>query len=213
MRKTYEVTTTRELSDKELGSFLQGIDLEDGVAVGHNVKRFADMKHSFLISVFEGRNRLIRRMVEFHNADVTKLKRIEYAGLSLKGVSNGRWRFLKQTEINDLRKLVKLDALDLDNMAFDNISVSSGIIDSTEGNPIRWDLYTPISGTRRIHPVILFIHGFKGFKDWGAFPDACEELALWIRSGSLICRSMVLVKTNTNLNDWIYLHVRPSLKI
>ena len=26
-------------------------------------------------------------------------------------------------------------------MAFDNISVSSGIIDSTEGNPIRWDLY------------------------------------------------------------------------
>lgn len=65
-------------------------------------------------------------------------------------------------------------------MAFDNISVSSGIIDSTEGNPIRWDLYTPISGTRRIHPVILFIHGFKGFKDWGAFPDACEELA---RSG------------------------------
>lgn len=112
VRKTYEVTTTRELSDKELGSFLQGIDLEDGVAVGHNVKRFADMKHSFLISVFEGRNRLIRRMVEFHNADVTKLKRIEYAGLSLKGVSNGRWRFLKQTEINDLRKLVKLDALD-----------------------------------------------------------------------------------------------------
>ena len=54
-------------------------------------------------------------------------------------------------------------------MAFDNISVSSGIIDSTEGNPIRWDLYTPISGTRRIHPVILFIHGFKGFKDWGLF--------------------------------------------
>jgi uncharacterized protein len=26
-------------------------------------------------------------------------------------------------------------------------------------------------------PVILFVHGFKGFKDWGAFPDACEEFA------------------------------------
>ena len=112
VRKTYEVTTTRELSDKELGGFMQGIDLEDGVAVGHNVKRFAGRKYSFLISVFEGRNRLIRRMVEFYNTEVTKLKRIEYAGLSLKGVSNGRWRFLKQTEINDLRKLVKLDALD-----------------------------------------------------------------------------------------------------
>jgi dienelactone hydrolase len=65
-------------------------------------------------------------------------------------------------------------------MEFDNISISSGTIDSTEGNPIRWDLYSPISGTNREFPVILFIHGFKGFKDWGAFPDACEDLA---RSG------------------------------
>lgn len=65
-------------------------------------------------------------------------------------------------------------------MEFDNIAISSGSIDSTEGNPIKWDLYSPISGTSREFPVILFIHGFKGFKDWGAFPDACEDLA---RSG------------------------------
>ena len=36
---------------------------------------------------------------------------------------------------------------------------------------------SPISGTRGVHPVILFVNGFKGFKDWGAFPAACEELA------------------------------------
>lgn len=65
-------------------------------------------------------------------------------------------------------------------MEFDNISISSGRISSTDGNPIRWDLYSPISGTNREFPVILFIHGFKGFKDWSAFPDACEDLA---RSG------------------------------
>lgn len=112
VRKTYEVSTKRELTDSELGQFMQGIELEDGVAVGHNVKRFADVKNSFLISVFEGRNRLIRRMVEFHETEVTKLKRIDYAGLNLKGVANGRWRFLRQKEINDLRKLVKLEALD-----------------------------------------------------------------------------------------------------
>ena len=112
VRKTYEVSTLRELTDNELGDYLKGIELEDGKAVGHNVKRFADMKNSFLISVFEGRNRLIRRMVEFHGTEVTKLKRIEYAGLNLKGVTNGRWRFLRQSEINNLRKLVKLDALD-----------------------------------------------------------------------------------------------------
>ena len=65
-------------------------------------------------------------------------------------------------------------------MEFDNISISSGTLESTEGLPIQWDLYSPISGTNREFPVLLFIHGFKGFKDWGAFPDACEDLA---RSG------------------------------
>lgn len=65
-------------------------------------------------------------------------------------------------------------------MEFDNISISSGSIPSTEGLPIKWDLYSPISGTNRDFPVIIFLHGFKGFKDWGAFPDACEDLA---RSG------------------------------
>lgn len=65
-------------------------------------------------------------------------------------------------------------------MEFDNISISSGRLESSEGLPIKWDLYSPITGSPRDFPVIIFIHGFKGFKDWGPFPDACEDLA---RSG------------------------------
>lgn len=57
-----------------------------------------------------------------------------------------------------------------------SISVSSGSIPSNEGNPIRYDLYSPISRNRLSFPVIIFVHGFKGFKDWGPFPDVCEEL-------------------------------------
>ncbi len=112
VRKTYEVETKRELAGEELGAYSKGVNLEDGIAKGYNIKTFADLKNTFQISVFEGRNRLIRRMVEFHGTEVTKLKRIEYAGLNLKEVPMGRWRYLKQNEINDLRKLVKLDALD-----------------------------------------------------------------------------------------------------
>ncbi|MFV1883113.1 MAG: pseudouridine synthase [Balneola sp.] len=112
VKKTYEVETKRTLTDDELAAYAKGVELEDGVAKGHNIRPFADVKNTFLISVFEGRNRLIRRMVEFHGTEVTKLKRIEYAGLDLKDVSVGRWRYLRQKEINDLRKLVKLDTLD-----------------------------------------------------------------------------------------------------
>lgn len=112
VRKTYEVESKRILTDDELMKLATGIELEDGKAKGFNIQRFVDKPNSFLISVYEGRNRLIRRMVEHFGTEVTKLKRVEYAGLNLKDVKVGRWRFLKQKEINNLRELVKLEALD-----------------------------------------------------------------------------------------------------
>lgn len=62
-------------------------------------------------------------------------------------------------------------------MEVSSISISSGHISSTEDLPIRYDLYSPISRNSISFPVIIFLHGFKGFKDWGPFPDVCEELA------------------------------------
>lgn len=110
--KTYEVRTEKPLSEKQLEEFLNGVKLEDGVAKAHQVMQYVDDKNMFKIAVFEGRNRLIRRMVEYHGTVVTKLKRVQYAGLTLKDVPMGRWRFLRQNEINALRKMVKLDTLD-----------------------------------------------------------------------------------------------------
>ena len=62
-------------------------------------------------------------------------------------------------------------------MEYDNLSISSGHILTEEDLPIKYDLYSPISGTRKDFPVVIFLHGFKGFKDWGPFPDACEDMA------------------------------------
>lgn len=109
VRKTYEVETERGLKDDELQQLNQGIELEDGKAQAHNIARTPD---GFIMSIFEGRNRLVRRMVEYFDTEVTKLKRVEYAGLTLDDVKMGRWRYLKEGEINALRKLVKLDTLD-----------------------------------------------------------------------------------------------------
>lgn len=54
----------------------------------------------------------------------------------------------------------------------------SGSIPSTEKLPIYYDLHTPDGNEREQPlPLILFLHGFKGFKDWGAFPDACATLS------------------------------------
>ncbi len=60
-----------------------------------------------------------------------------------------------------------------------NVKVSkiSGSIPSTEDLPIYYDFYYPEVDKAASLPVILFLHGFKGFKDWGAFPEGCQELS------------------------------------
>lgn len=52
----------------------------------------------------------------------------------------------------------------------------TGSLPSTEGNPIWYDLYVPGNLDGPV-PTLLFLHGFKGFKDWGTFPDAFFEMA------------------------------------
>jgi uncharacterized protein len=62
-------------------------------------------------------------------------------------------------------------------MSFSSISKQTGNILSNERLPINYDLLAPVTAAGSVLPVILFVHGFKGFKDWGAFPDVYEELA------------------------------------
>jgi dienelactone hydrolase len=62
-------------------------------------------------------------------------------------------------------------------MSINSVSKTSGSILSNNDIPIYYDLYIPSVTPGNALPVVLFVHGFKGFKDWGAFPDACEELA------------------------------------
>ncbi|WP_240596694.1 pseudouridine synthase [Rhodohalobacter barkolensis] len=112
VKKTYEVESDRILTDDELTQMVNGIELEDGFIKPHQIKRSNYKPNIITITVFEGRNHLIRRMISFFGADVVRLKRIRYAGLNDKDMRIGRWRYLKQKEINDLRRLVKLDTLD-----------------------------------------------------------------------------------------------------
>ncbi|MEX0772787.1 MAG: alpha/beta hydrolase [Balneolales bacterium] len=61
-------------------------------------------------------------------------------------------------------------------MSKSDVKKVSGSIRSSEGLPIRYDLYYPHPAPEVLNPV-LFVHGFKGFKNWGPFPEACAELA------------------------------------
>ena len=112
VKKTYEVTANRPLTQQEVENLRGEVVLEDGPVKASRVKQDPFNPAVVTISVFEGRNHLIRRMIDHIGADVESLKRTRYAGLNVKGLRMGRWRYLKQKEINDLRKLVQLETLD-----------------------------------------------------------------------------------------------------
>lgn len=61
-------------------------------------------------------------------------------------------------------------------MQYKVVKKHSGSLTSTDGHPIEFDVYAPHTDAGSL-PLIIFLHGFKGFKDWGTFPDAFFEMA------------------------------------
>lgn len=59
-------------------------------------------RSSLEITIREGRNLEIRRMLATLGHKVTKLTRIKMGNLTLKGVSPGKWRYLVAEEVKDL---------------------------------------------------------------------------------------------------------------
>jgi 23S rRNA pseudouridine2605 synthase len=112
--KVYQAEINRILTDQELKQLLQGVELEDGMAKAYQVSRVEIDPYTIQLSVQEGRNHLVKRMIEALGAEVVKLKRNQFAGLNLDDLRPGRWRFLKTKEINTLRTKVKLPEIKLD---------------------------------------------------------------------------------------------------
>ena len=55
------------------------------------------------ITIHEGRNRQVRRMCEIAGMHVTRLRRIREGDLSLGELPKGKWRYLTEQEVTDLK--------------------------------------------------------------------------------------------------------------
>jgi len=104
--KTYLVKASTLLSDEQLDQLERGVELSDGVTRPAVVKRVRDSgKYTFLeITIMEGRNRQVRRMLEAVNSKVLKLVRTRLGSLTLEGLQIGKWRELTKAEVAGLRK-------------------------------------------------------------------------------------------------------------
>jgi 23S rRNA pseudouridine2605 synthase len=100
VEKVYEAEVEGEPSDEELRRLAEGVELEDGLTAPAEVCRLGPSL--IQLSIHEGRNRQVRRMLEAVGHPVRRLHRSRYAGLTVSGLEPGDWRELRDEEIGAL---------------------------------------------------------------------------------------------------------------
>lgn len=99
--KTYLVKASARLTDDQLQRLRDGIELSDGPTRPAQVVRVRDSaKYThFEITLTEGRNRQVRRMVEALDATVLKLVRVSIGNIRIGTLPIGKWRMLTEAEV------------------------------------------------------------------------------------------------------------------
>jgi len=100
--KTYRVRLRNAIADRDLERLRGGVQLEDGPTAKAQVKRLGGREIE--ITLREGRNRQVRRMVEAVGNEVDTLQRVSFGPLRLDDLPKGKARRLSDREVAALRE-------------------------------------------------------------------------------------------------------------
>ena len=105
--KTYIAKVEGEIPEKELDKLRDGIPLDGAITHRAKIKVLGveDRISRIEITIFEGKNRQIRRMFEYIGYNVIFLKRTAIGEIRLGGLGRGLTRYLTPKEIQFLKKL------------------------------------------------------------------------------------------------------------
>ncbi len=106
--KIYHVELNKNLSQGDFNKIGFGIELEDGLIKPDNISYVAGAsKKEIGIQIHSGKNRIVRRIFEHLGYDVVKLDRVVYGNLTKKDLPRGKWRFLEEHELIQIKHLMK----------------------------------------------------------------------------------------------------------
>ena len=114
VERTYAARIYGEVTDEQLDKLKQGVMLEDGKARFNTITYVGGEGRNawYHVTIKEGRKREVRRLWEAVGLKVSRLIRIKYAGVELDPqLKTGQFRELTLSEINRLRKTVKLEPI------------------------------------------------------------------------------------------------------
>lgn len=99
--KTYRARLGKTIDDRDLERLRKGVELEDGPTGAAEVRRLGEKEIE--ITLREGRNRQVRRMLEAVGNRVVDLTRVKFGPLKLDNLQAGSARRLSDREIAELR--------------------------------------------------------------------------------------------------------------
>ena len=108
--KKYLVKCERFISDNDIKTLGEGVDLEDGKTSPAKLELISRSKafSRFYITIHEGRKRQIRRMCKALGKTVVTLKRVSIGNIDLGDLKSGKYRLLEDNEISSLKKALRL---------------------------------------------------------------------------------------------------------
>ena len=116
--KRYRVTMRSELTDDDVRRLQEGIVLDGRRTLPAEVlivtqegggETKLPPRTVMEITIYEGRNRQIRRMCEELSLDVIRLKRVAFGGVKLGMLAPGKWRHLEPREVRTLVQASKVE--------------------------------------------------------------------------------------------------------
>ena len=107
--KVYRVKVAGKVSDEQMEILSSPLVIDDYKIqpVTVTVSSEDDAGTVLKMTLFEGRNRQIRKMCEIAGLSVKRLSRISIGDLKLDGLPVGKWRYLEQHEVDYLYKATK----------------------------------------------------------------------------------------------------------
>ncbi len=115
--KRYRVTVRAEVTDEHIHRLQEGVMLDgrrtlpaEAVLLSQEEATAGTQPRAVLeITIYEGRNRQIRRMCELLELEVIRLKRVAFGGIKLGMLAPGKWRHLDPREVRTLVMASKVE--------------------------------------------------------------------------------------------------------
>lgn len=105
--KVYLVKASNQVTNEEIFRLRAGVMIDGKMTSPAQVRliRQEAFDTILLVSIHEGRNRQVRKMLEAVGHQVVSLKRVEFGPVILGDLSRGQWRHLTEKEIAKLKAL------------------------------------------------------------------------------------------------------------